>query len=246
MANHRMLLKICWYLQYFIALAQGQHTSEVSLTDFTALGSPESSGVHDPLPSSLSSSIYSTPAQEIVLSGTLYQEALNTAVTSLSPLDGTVTHSPTPTLTRLNGTLATTSARPTNTQPCNLYLEFCGQSYGNITYVGAHNSPFIRENSAAANQQLDVITQLNDGIRMRMYFPEIVADLQLIFSSRTLTQLLAAVQGQTHMVDGVLYFCHTRWDKSLLTIPCRKERCSSHFSVGEVAIFSMQEKWRTG
>ncbi|KAF8544092.1 PLC-like phosphodiesterase [Trichophaea hybrida] len=36
-----------------------------------------------------------------------------------------------------------------NTQAFNQYLEYCNRSYGNTTYVGTHNSPF-----------------LNDGIRM--------------------------------------------------------------------------------
>lgn len=63
-----------------------------------------------------------------------------------------------------NGT-ATGDDEPENTQPCNNYVEFCERKYGNITEVGAHNSPFVREGSSAANQQLDVITQLNDGIR---------------------------------------------------------------------------------
>lgn len=55
---------------------------------------------------------------------------------------------------------------PTNTQPCNGYVEFCTRSYGNITYVAAHNSPFVRENNVASNQNLEVTEQLNDGIRM--------------------------------------------------------------------------------
>jgi len=58
-----------------------------------------------------------------------------------------------------------------NTQPCNLYVEFCTRSYGNITYVGTHNSPFVRQNNAASNQRLDVIAQLNDGVRMRTWWP---------------------------------------------------------------------------
>ncbi|RPB03268.1 hypothetical protein L873DRAFT_1826329 [Choiromyces venosus 120613-1] len=68
-------------------------------------------------------------------------------------------------------TITITSTRPvptpTNTQPCNLYVEFCTRGYGNITYIGAHNSPFVRKNNAAANQNLEVIAQLEDGIRMR-------------------------------------------------------------------------------
>ena len=59
-----------------------------------------------------------------------------------------------------------TSAAPTNTQACNNYPEFCERSYSNITFIGAHNSPFVAPNNAAANQQLGVIDQLNDGIRM--------------------------------------------------------------------------------
>ncbi|KAF8248282.1 hypothetical protein K440DRAFT_679928 [Wilcoxina mikolae CBS 423.85] len=70
---------------------------------------------------------------------------------------------------------------PMNTQACNQYLEYCNRSYGNITYVGAHNSPFVRQNNAASNQRLEVTTQLNDGIRMR----------------------------QTHKVNDTLYYCHT-------------------------------------
>lgn len=71
-----------------------------------------------------------------------------------------------------NGTMAATSATsstalPTNTQPCNGYPEFCARNYSNITVVAAHNSPFVRPGSFAANQQYPVTTQLNDGIRMR-------------------------------------------------------------------------------
>jgi len=70
-----------------------------------------------------------------------------------------------------------------NTTPCNNYAEFCSRKYGNITEVAAHNSPFVKTGSVAANQALDVTTQLNDGIRM--------------------------LQGQMHMLNGVPHFCHT-------------------------------------
>lgn len=76
--------------------------------------------------------------------------------------------------------------QPTNTQPCNQYPEFCTRKYSNITYVAAHNSPFTNPNNAAANQQLSVTQQLDDGIRM--------------------------LQGQTHLVDNTLYYCHTSCD----------------------------------
>jgi hypothetical protein len=66
-----------------------------------------------------------------------------------------------------NASTASTVAAPipTNTRPCNNYPEFCDRKYSNITVVGCHNSPFVRAGSAAANQQLGVVDQLNDGIR---------------------------------------------------------------------------------
>ena len=81
---------------------------------------------------------------------------------------------------------SSTPAAPTNTQPCNNYPEFCSRSYSNITFVTAHNSPFVNPNNAAANQALGVIDQLNDGIRM--------------------------LQGQTHKVNDTMYYCHTSCD----------------------------------
>lgn len=65
-------------------------------------------------------------------------------------------------------------------------MEFCARSYGNITEVAAHNSPFIRAGNAAANQQLGVIQQLDDGIRL--------------------------LQGQMHFVNGTPHFCHGSCD----------------------------------
>jgi hypothetical protein len=77
-------------------------------------------------------------------------------------------------------------ARPSNTQPCNNYVEFCNRKYSNITEVAAHNSPFTRQNNAARNQEYPVTQQLNDGIRV--------------------------LQGQAHLVNGTLYYCHTSCD----------------------------------
>ncbi|KAK1700381.1 PLC-like phosphodiesterase [Colletotrichum godetiae] len=59
----------------------------------------------------------------------------------------------------------TAPAAPTNTQPCNNYVEFCDRKYSNVTEVGCHNSPFVRPGNSASNQALDVTNQLNDGIR---------------------------------------------------------------------------------
>lgn len=67
------------------------------------------------------------------------------------------------------GTVVETSVGsplPTSTQSCNGHASFCTRSYGNITYVGTHNSPFVKEGSVSANQDLDVTQQLTDGVRM--------------------------------------------------------------------------------
>ena len=66
---------------------------------------------------------------------------------------------------------------------CNLSPSLCSRSYSNITYVGAHNSPFALPNNIASNQDYGVLTQLNAGIRM--------------------------LQGQTHAVNDIVCFCHT-------------------------------------
>ena len=63
-------------------------------------------------------------------------------------------------------TSTTTAARATNTVPCNGYPEFCNRQYSNITEVCAHNSLFAIENNAGSNQELGIIDQLNDGVRM--------------------------------------------------------------------------------
>jgi hypothetical protein len=91
--------------------------------------------------------------------------------------------------TASNDTAASTtlaSPRPSNTQPCNNYPEFCTRKYSNITEVCAHNSPFARPRNVASNQQYSVTQQLNDGIRV--------------------------LQGQAHLLNGTLYYCHTSCD----------------------------------
>ncbi|MCJ1379064.1 hypothetical protein MMC17_002164 [Xylographa soralifera] len=52
-----------------------------------------------------------------------------------------------------------------------------------MTFVGAHDSPFAIPGNLASNQDYGVIAQLNNGIRM--------------------------LQGQTHIVNDTVYFCHT-------------------------------------
>ena len=101
---------------------------------------------------------------------------------SASSLNATTTGSSTASRT------TTSSAVPTNTQACNNYPEFCYRKYSNITYVGAHNSPFVAPNNAAANQELGVLDQLNDGIRL--------------------------LTGETHYnaTTGTISYCHTSCD----------------------------------
>ena len=103
----------------------------------------------------------------------------------------TGTHTPSTTAIAGNATSSTSaSSEPSasNTTPCNNYVEFCGRKYGNITQVAAHNSPFTRPGSAASNQELDVITQLDDGIRFLQAQMQWPAD------------------------DTVPHFCHTSCD----------------------------------
>ncbi|KAK0614171.1 PLC-like phosphodiesterase [Immersiella caudata] len=127
-----------------------------------------------------------------------------TALTGTGPIVGNATSTSSSsgspnTVTFLTGSASTASGNasttstvaapvPTNTRPCNNYPEFCDRKYSNITVVGAHNSPFVRQGSAAANQQLGVIDQLNDGIRF----------------------LQAQIQWPTN--GSVPHFCHSSCD----------------------------------
>jgi hypothetical protein len=64
------------------------------------------------------------------------------------------------------GTTTSTASVASNTVPCNNYPEFCNRKYSNITEVCAHNSAFSIKNNAASNQELGIVDQLNDGVRM--------------------------------------------------------------------------------
>lgn len=95
---------------------------------------------------------YQSYGSKITLTGA------NSSTTAATSSFGTLT-------TAANLTATTTSARPTNTQPCNNYVEFCTRKYSNITNVGCHNSPFVRPGNSGSNQEVDVLTQLDDGVR---------------------------------------------------------------------------------
>jgi len=57
-----------------------------------------------------------------------------------------------------------------DTKSCNNSPHLCSLSYGAITHLGTHNSPFLRDSSTgystSGNQYFDVTTQLNAGIRL--------------------------------------------------------------------------------
>ncbi|KAL6708966.1 hypothetical protein ACN47E_002093 [Coniothyrium glycines] len=79
----------------------------------------------------------------------------------------TVAESSSVTASRDDAVPIATSAtlRASKTRPCNGYPEFCDRRFSNISMVVAHNSPFVRQHSAASNQLHPVLDQLNDGIR---------------------------------------------------------------------------------
>jgi len=66
---------------------------------------------------------------------------------------------------------------------CNGFSDLCGRSYGNVTFVGAHDSYAVGVNNLFCNQDYNVTQQLNDGIRM--------------------------LQMQAHNNSGTIQLCHT-------------------------------------
>ncbi|EIM90666.1 PLC-like phosphodiesterase [Stereum hirsutum FP-91666 SS1] len=68
---------------------------------------------------------------------------------------------------------------------CNGHAELCDRSYGNITFIGAHDSYATSSDplALARDQEVSISSQLGLGVRM--------------------------LQAQSHMENGVLHFCHT-------------------------------------
>ena len=120
----------------------------------------------------------------------------STAATTVTDLVGTRALAPPSTVFRANeshslllpssSAAVSTLTAASNTQPCNGHVEFCQRRYSNITHVAAHNSPFIRAGSAAANQRYGATDQLNHGIRL--------------------------LQGQMHLKNGTPHLCHSSCD----------------------------------
>ncbi|KAI0812631.1 PLC-like phosphodiesterase [Irpex lacteus] len=68
---------------------------------------------------------------------------------------------------------------------CNGHAELCDRSYGNVTFLGAHDSFAFSEDpfALARDQEVSITDQLNLGVRL--------------------------LQAQSHMKDNTLHFCHT-------------------------------------
>ncbi|KAG6866055.1 hypothetical protein C0991_009152 [Blastosporella zonata] len=68
---------------------------------------------------------------------------------------------------------------------CNGHAELCDKSFGQVTYVGTHDSYAVQTAAFgfADNQDQNITTQLNDGVRM--------------------------LQVQAHLQNGVIELCHT-------------------------------------
>ena len=80
---------------------------------------------------------------------------------------------------------------------CNGRAELCDRSYGNITFIGSHNSFALSRDAIdpTGNQEVDVISQLNLGVRLlqaeshmwkgrlHFYYPSKYATSEPIYSS---------------------------------------------------------------
>lgn len=65
---------------------------------------------------------------------------------------------------------------------CNGRAELCNRPYSKLTFVGAHDSPFVGDDMAD-NQNITIEAQLAMGVRF--------------------------LQGQTHNDEGIIKMCHT-------------------------------------
>ncbi|KAF4125734.1 hypothetical protein GMORB2_0978 [Geosmithia morbida] len=136
------------------------------------------------------SGAYTTYTSKIALSNGDDSTATGTTdddPSTTTSLTASVSSSSTATTTG-NGTVTSGVPAPTNTQPCNRYVELCSRKYSNVSNVGCHNSPFVRPGNSGSNQELSVTTQLNDGVRF----------------------LQAQIQWPTNGTEP--HFCHTSCD----------------------------------
>ena len=166
-------------LQLSLLLAMGA-SAQVTLTGTSALTTNGSNGAPTgtyisygstrialPTPSYGSTSLLSSSMAAGNSSGSTATSQSSTppSITYLVGGHGTSSPSLKGTVMR-NVTSTSSSAQPSNQQPCNGHTGFCNRKFSNITMIAAHNSPFVLPNNAASNQVLGVTTQLRDGIRM--------------------------------------------------------------------------------
>ncbi|KAK3340904.1 PLC-like phosphodiesterase [Neurospora tetraspora] len=82
---------------------------------------------------------------------------------------------------------ASSSNAASDISACNNSPLLCDRAYNNVTYMGAHDSSFLRDastgNSLAGNQYFNATVALDAGIRL--------------------------LQGQVHDANGTLHLCHT-------------------------------------
>ncbi len=82
---------------------------------------------------------------------------------------------------------------------CNNSPDLCQRAYNNITHLGAHDSPFVRDASTgysvSGNQYYNTTVQLAAGVR------------------------LLSAQVQTNSTNGQLSVCHTRYVEQLSSSP---------------------------
>lgn len=136
--------------EYTYLSPNGQSTVQTLTTTRTANGTVET------LTSTSTSTQYS-------------QITRTTKSVSLTVIGGDASNSTASSTRNQTASSTSSSARPTNTVPCNGFPEFCNRKYSNITQVVAHNSAFVVKNNAASNQWYPIRDQLNDGVRMRTW-----------------------------------------------------------------------------
>lgn len=150
-------------LSALVLLVQSASAQKVSYSDTTGLdfyqGTKTQRVGGDPIPTG----VYKTYHSKITLTGAASSKTQSGSSSSSASVSVSF---PTGSLTTGANLTATASVpEPTNTQPCNNYVDLCSRKFSNITQVGCHNSPFVRPGNSGSNQELPVKTQLDDGVR---------------------------------------------------------------------------------
>jgi hypothetical protein len=108
------------YESYSSTVTASTTSGELGLGSITNVGTPMATG-----------NVSSSPTTTNIISSSSQLLLLGSVTTALNGTDSL----------NATATSTSTSAQPTNTTPCNNYLEFCLRQYSNITEVSAHNSP---------------------------------------------------------------------------------------------------------